>query len=382
MRFLLILSLILLMGFVVDGGFRVRRRRRRGCSRVNCSWSSWSSWSSCSIECGTGGSQTRTRSISRAASCGGSACSGSSSQTISCSGSCPRGTPIPGGCECPFPYTGTCCRETIQENNCINRFTLVQPWRSTKNHQVSGQACDSNALMAYWYQFTGKGGNKMPTACVVADRCGVHSPICVSYTHLDVYKRQGAHPSVDSGIVTRQVCKSLSTDGVTNCCEWSSNIRVQNCGEYFIYSLPKLNACGSGFCAGEEMPCPKGTNSPNGYTPNCMAGPPVLTTPPLLVLTENQFGLLLECSFSFQQFSNMTFDVTWFGDGTELPAASVSLTTERIATLTQQQIGDVFDDNQAITMTCKLNARFIYPDGSPKSPNSQTLESKEVHLTV
>ncbi|XP_033097220.1 oncoprotein-induced transcript 3 protein-like [Anneissia japonica] len=94
--------------------------------------------------------------------------------------------------------------------------------------------------MAYWYQFTGNGGNKMPTTCVVADRCGVHSPIWMN----------GSHPSVDNGIVTKQVCKSLSTDGVTNCCEWSSNIRVKHCGEYFIYSLPKLNACGSGFCAG------------------------------------------------------------------------------------------------------------------------------------
>eukprot|EP01127_Copromyxa_protea_P011653 TRINITY_DN294_c0_g1_i1.p1 TRINITY_DN294_c0_g1~~TRINITY_DN294_c0_g1_i1.p1 ORF type:complete len:1674 (-),score=432.23 TRINITY_DN294_c0_g1_i1:61-4824(-) len=53
-----------------------------GCP-VNCAWSAWSAWSTCSKTCGTG-SQTKTRTVATAAANGGSACSGATSQTQSC----------------------------------------------------------------------------------------------------------------------------------------------------------------------------------------------------------------------------------------------------------------------------------------------------------
>uniref|UniRef100_UPI000EF4EB44 coadhesin-like n=1 Tax=Ciona intestinalis TaxID=7719 RepID=UPI000EF4EB44 len=56
------------------------------CCAVSCAWASWSSWGGCS-GCGLS-SQTRNRRYSRQASCGGSACSGSSSETRSCNAGC------------------------------------------------------------------------------------------------------------------------------------------------------------------------------------------------------------------------------------------------------------------------------------------------------
>ena len=52
-----------------------RRRRRQYCPRQDCQVSSWYSWNSCSASrCGRQGSQSRSRSVTSQASCGGSSC--------------------------------------------------------------------------------------------------------------------------------------------------------------------------------------------------------------------------------------------------------------------------------------------------------------------
>ena len=110
-RALIAISLLLLMA--ETGGWSRRRRRRRSpppCSAVNCQVGSWTSWSSCSHQCGTSGTQTRTRQQTQAASCGGS-CPYSFSETRACNrDSCQNGgTPLSSGCSCKAGYHGTCC---------------------------------------------------------------------------------------------------------------------------------------------------------------------------------------------------------------------------------------------------------------------------------
>lgn len=90
-----------------------RRRRRRSpppCEPVDCQVGSWTSWSSCSHQCGTSGVQHRTRTVTQAASCGGS-CPYSMDQTDTCNrdGCQYGGTPHSSGCSCRTGYGGTCC---------------------------------------------------------------------------------------------------------------------------------------------------------------------------------------------------------------------------------------------------------------------------------
>lgn len=90
-----------------------RRRRRRApppCSARNCAVSSWSSWGACSHQCGTSGSQRRTRTQTSPAACGGT-CPYHFSETRACNrDKCQYGgTPHGSGCHCRTGYAGTCC---------------------------------------------------------------------------------------------------------------------------------------------------------------------------------------------------------------------------------------------------------------------------------
>ena len=95
--------------------WRRRRRRRRSpppCSAVNCQVGSWTSWSSCSHQCGTRGTQSRTRQQVQAASCGGT-CPYHLRETRACNRDNCRngGTPHSSGCSCRAGYRGTCCEQ-------------------------------------------------------------------------------------------------------------------------------------------------------------------------------------------------------------------------------------------------------------------------------
>ena len=124
-RTLMIICLLLLLTEVDT--WRRRRRRRRACSAVNCSVSSWTGWSSCSHQCGTSGTQKRTRQITRAPSCGGT-CPYHLHETRACNrDTCQNGgTPHSRGCSCRPGYGGTCCGQ----GECISVrkfFFVCQP---------------------------------------------------------------------------------------------------------------------------------------------------------------------------------------------------------------------------------------------------------------
>ena len=94
--------------------------------------------------------------------------------------------------------------------------------------------CDKNDLTKDWYRFSGAAGNAMPTACVPKNRCGTHAPGWLN----------ASHPTVHEGIVTRKVCYHWSN----KCCLWNNNIRIKNCGAYFVYELVKTPYCWLRYC--------------------------------------------------------------------------------------------------------------------------------------
>ena len=69
------LVVFILLFIFQDGAKCWRKCRRRQCTPQNCQLSCWDSWRSCSaFTCGREGSQSRSRSITSYASCGGGSC--------------------------------------------------------------------------------------------------------------------------------------------------------------------------------------------------------------------------------------------------------------------------------------------------------------------
>ena len=86
-----------------------------------------------------------------------------------------------------------------------------------------------------WYRFQGDAGARMPTSCPPKKRCNAYAPGWLN----------GGHPAVADGRVTRQVCFHWKS----NCCEFSKNIEVRNCGSFYVYHFSATGAalryCGS-----------------------------------------------------------------------------------------------------------------------------------------
>ena len=57
--------------------------------------------------------------------------------------------------------------------------------------------------------------------CQPTNRCGTHITNWIN----------GGHPSVADGQVSRTVCFYWTA----GCCEFSTNIKVRNCGSYYVY---------------------------------------------------------------------------------------------------------------------------------------------------
>ena len=97
--------------------------------------------------------------------------------------------------------------------------------------------CDS-ALVKAWYRFTGSAGNKMADTLVPKYHCGTSATGYLT----------GGHPTVGQGAVSRRVCFHWSD----NDCLWSNDIRVRNCGAFYVYELSKPPVCTLRYCGNQK----------------------------------------------------------------------------------------------------------------------------------
>ena len=74
----------------------------------------------------------------------------------------------------------------------------------------------------------------MPTNCVGKNRCSSHAPGWLSTSH----------PSVADGIVSGRVCFHWDS----SCCNWYKDIRVRNCGGFYVYELGPTPTCELRYC--------------------------------------------------------------------------------------------------------------------------------------
>ncbi|EDO44253.1 predicted protein [Nematostella vectensis] len=128
---------------------------------------------------------------------------------------------------------------TRGQSECSNYATLSNIDRSQNTHHNGNYLCD-NGLGSGWYRISGNAGYRIPTSCVAKHYCTTHAPGWMT----------SPHPSVADGVVTRTVCYHWTT----GCCEWSNNIRVRNCGEFYVYELNGTPHCYFRYCGNGAVP--------------------------------------------------------------------------------------------------------------------------------
>ncbi|KAK3749936.1 hypothetical protein QZH41_017386 [Actinostola sp. cb2023] len=123
-------------------------------------------------------------------------------------------------------------------SECSHYTTLNTRDRSMKVPRGGFLKCDQSGFVKKWYRFMGAAGSAMPTKCVAKNHCGTHAPGWLS----------GSHPTQAQGMVTRKVCYHWNN----NCCLWSNNIRVRNCGKFYVYELSRTPHCHLRYCGNGE----------------------------------------------------------------------------------------------------------------------------------
>ena len=136
-----------------------------------------------------------------------------------------------------------------------NNFTVLSEANRAQGHIVinSNYTCDRDDLVPGWYRFQGAAGDQMADKCVPIDHCGTRWPGWLN----------GTHPTVAEGVVTRTVCYHYgyyyySWSRPYHCCYRRQQIRVRNCGAFFVYELQKPPRCDLRYCgngSAGNLPC-------------------------------------------------------------------------------------------------------------------------------
>ncbi|KAL1281665.1 hypothetical protein QQF64_000468 [Cirrhinus molitorella] len=124
---------------------------------------------------------------------------------------------------------------------CYNYTVLDEPWRANSSQQRSNPfyMCDRDLTWSGWYRLFINGlSAQIPDTCIAQYSCGTNITLWI----------HGGHPTVEDGVVTRDVCGHRDN----YCCYYGSYpIKVKACpGNYYVYELvsPAMNY--SAYCAG------------------------------------------------------------------------------------------------------------------------------------
>jgi predicted nucleic acid-binding Zn-ribbon protein len=115
---------------------------------------------------------------------------------------------------------------------CSEPYTTITDARRNVTTTGGPYVCD-NGLATGWYRFSGAAGSYIPLSAPAKYSCGTHAPGWMN----------GSLPSESDGIVARQVCYNWNGS-----CSWPNNIKVVNCGDFFLYELVKPIACHVRYC--------------------------------------------------------------------------------------------------------------------------------------
>ncbi|RMX46721.1 hypothetical protein pdam_00015671 [Pocillopora damicornis] len=128
-------------------------------------------------------------------------------------------------CDCPRGFLGTLC--DIAPSEC-KQYKFLNDSDRHSDFGRGDRKSDKN-LTEDWYRFSAGAGTSIPTHCLPHHRCGTDLPGWMD----------GAHPTVDEGVVSRKVC----FHGYHNCCHRHIMINVRNCSSFVVYRLKPVSIC-------------------------------------------------------------------------------------------------------------------------------------------
>ncbi|KAL7869927.1 hypothetical protein AOLI_G00139150 [Acnodon oligacanthus] len=136
----------------------------------------------------------------------------------------------------PFPSYCAVSFSNSSVDPCSSYTDLNDTWRSSTDSTTTSH-CDGSLNWVDWYRLFYQGQSaKMPETCVSPYGCSTGTPLWLN----------GSHPSLQDGVVVRQICGSSFSD----CCYFKSlPIRVKACpGNYYVYEFARPNFCNAAYC--------------------------------------------------------------------------------------------------------------------------------------
>ena len=132
-----------------------------------------------------------------------------------------------------FPYFD---RDDVELNETLLATDVLSLllYQNVRTTGVSTAEPEGNSLGPGWFRFQGSAGTRMATSCPAHQRCVTNNSGWLN----------GGHPSVADG----QVTSTVYFRGYSHCFYYSTNIKVRNCGSYYVYYLSGTPACNLRYC--------------------------------------------------------------------------------------------------------------------------------------
>ncbi|XP_015768418.1 PREDICTED: uncharacterized protein LOC107347066 isoform X3 [Acropora digitifera] len=123
-------------------------------------------------------------------------------------------------------YTVISSKDPLSDE--CSKYTSLNESNRAMTYAKRSLAGLSDAKLSGWYRFNGGAGTQMAEACPKMYSCSTNSSGWLN----------GTHPTVAEGIVQRNVCfLQRASQFFHDCCNRSKNIRVRNCGAFYVYRL-------------------------------------------------------------------------------------------------------------------------------------------------
>ena len=268
------LLFVVILNFITESQSLWSRRRRRGCSPVNCQISHWSSWSPCSAwQCGTYGNQQRTRHVITHPSCGGADCPSNIQENRVCYGNTPINCQVSSWSSwspCSAWQCGTSgnqqrtrhvithpscggadCPSNIQENRVCYGNTPINcqvsswsSWSVCSTVQCGKSGFEQRSL--YIIRHSNCGGTACPSALQETRICyGTKASACV-YSTWSTWSLCPAFRCGDTQTRSRQIVSKEQCGGTP--CNIMALSKARPCKQTFCINQGTLSVDGKCYC--------------------------------------------------------------------------------------------------------------------------------------